>query len=125
VEGTGAESWGASRKKTRAGLLYAQERKGRREGACSCAAWKIETLLKAFLQCQGEEQEMGLCIQGGPEGVPDTFGASRDTNTWLQRCEAGSEVSALISKAGLYRYKKLYRYKGIEYLYRYNLKCAE
>jgi hypothetical protein len=28
-------------------------------------------------------------------------------------------------KAGLYRYKRLYRYKGIEYLYRYNLKCAE
>jgi hypothetical protein len=22
-------------------------------------------------------------------------------------------------------YKKLYRYEGIEYLYRYNLKCAE
>jgi hypothetical protein len=30
-----------------------------------------------------------------------------------------------ISKAGLYRYQKLYRYKGIEYFYRYNLKCAE
>jgi hypothetical protein len=39
-------------------------------------------------------------------------------------CHHRSRSSAII-KAGLYRYKKLYRYKGIEYLYRYNLKCAE
>jgi hypothetical protein len=44
---------GAPRRKTREGLLFAQERKFMRQGACSWAAWNTacrNTLLKGFLQ---------------------------------------------------------------------------
>jgi hypothetical protein len=37
-----------------------------------------------------------MCVQGGTEGVPNDFGASRDPNAELQQGEAGSEVAELM-----------------------------
>jgi hypothetical protein len=39
---------------------------------------------------------MGVCVQRGTDGMPNAFGAARDPDAKLQRCEAGSEVAALM-----------------------------
>jgi hypothetical protein len=56
----------------------------RKEGGCVLVCCVEDYLSSNDVQgisaIQGEEQVMGVCVQGGPECVPDTFGASRDTN---------------------------------------------
>jgi hypothetical protein len=51
VERMGAELSGATRRNTREGLPYAQDRKCKKARACSWAAWKMDwrdALLNAF-----------------------------------------------------------------------------
>jgi hypothetical protein len=55
-----------------------------------------DTAVERVLAVQGEEQVIWVCVKGRTKGVPDTFGAPRDTDSELQWREAGAQLAAFM-----------------------------